>query len=86
MTDKVEIAKAFLVGEKRVKFAYLFGSVASGTAGPLSDLDLRRSISIARLDLFTHRLRLMEAGGDRRNRFTAAANVLGLEPSPIETV
>lgn len=50
MTDKLETAKAFLLGEKRVKFAYLFGSVASGKAGPLSDLDLAVYLD-GRLDL-----------------------------------
>lgn len=60
MIEKVDTAKAFLMGEKRVKFAYLFGSVASGTAGPLSDLDLAVYVD-GRLDLFNYRLILMEA-------------------------
>jgi len=60
MTDKVEIAKAFLATEERVKFAYLFGSVANGNAGPLSDIDLAVFLD-GRLDFFTWRLKLMEA-------------------------
>jgi len=60
MADKVKIAKAFLVAERKVKFAYLFGSLAAGTAGPLSDLDLAVYLD-GRLDLFKSRLQLMEA-------------------------
>ena len=60
MTDKIEIAKAFLIGEHRVKFAYLFGSLACGNAGPLSDIDLAVYLD-GRLDFFNHRLKIMEA-------------------------
>jgi predicted nucleotidyltransferase len=42
-----------------VKFAYLFGSMASGKAGPLSDLDLAIYLD-RRLDSFKYRLQLME--------------------------
>jgi len=60
VTDKVEIAKAFLIGDRRVKFAYLFGSLSRGNAGPLSDIDLAVYLD-GRLDLFNCRLKLMEA-------------------------
>jgi uncharacterized protein len=60
MTEKVEVAKAFLAGERKVKFAYLFGSLASGNSGPLSDLDLAVYLD-GRLDPFIYRLKLMEA-------------------------
>jgi len=60
MTNKVAVAKEFLVRERNVKFAYLFGSLATGTSGPLSDLDLAVYLD-GRLDLFTCRLKLMEA-------------------------
>lgn len=56
----VELAKAFLSAEPKVKFAYLFGSHASGQAGPLSDIDLAVYLD-GRLDLFKWRLRLMDA-------------------------
>jgi uncharacterized protein len=58
--DKVEAAKAFLVGERKVKFAYLFGSLACGNAGPLSDIDLAVYLD-GRLDLFNSRLKIMDA-------------------------
>ena len=60
MTHQVEIAKNFLVGERKVKFAYLFGSFASGNSGPLSDLDLAVYLD-GRLDFFSCRLKLIEA-------------------------
>jgi len=60
ITGKVEAAKAFLAGERNVKFAYLFGSIAKGNSGPLSDLDLAVYLD-GRLDFFTYRLKLMEA-------------------------
>ena len=60
LQDLVEVAKAFLVAERKVKFAYLFGSVATGKAGPLSDLDLAVYLD-QRVDFFNHRLSLMEA-------------------------
>jgi predicted nucleotidyltransferase len=56
----VELAKAFLIDEPKVKFAYLFGSHANGQAGPLSDIDLAVYLD-GRLDLFKWRLRLMDA-------------------------
>lgn len=58
--ELVEVAKAFLSAEKMVKFAYLFGSVATGKAGPLSDLDLAVYLD-RRVDFFNQRLFLMEA-------------------------
>jgi len=60
MSREVEIVRTYLAGEKRVKFAYLFGSHASGSTGPLSDLDLAVYLD-GRLDSFRYRLRLMEA-------------------------
>ena len=60
MKDKVETVKVFLAAERRIKFAYLFGSLANGNAGPLSDLDLAVYLD-GRLDCFTWRLKLMEA-------------------------
>ena len=60
MIDKIEMARAFLLGEKKVKFAYLFGSYACGNPGPLSDLDLAVYLD-GRLDLFNSRLKMMEA-------------------------
>jgi uncharacterized protein len=58
--DKVVLAKALLAEDKKVKFAYLFGSHSRGDAGPLSDLDLAVYLD-GRLDFFTYRLKLMEA-------------------------
>ena len=60
MSDVVEIIRTFLRAQQKVKFAYLFGSVASGEAGPLSDVDLAVYVD-GRLDMFNYRLKLMEA-------------------------
>jgi len=54
------VVNTFLASEKRVKFAYLFGSVAAGNSGPLSDIDIAVFLD-RRLDFFTCRLQLMEA-------------------------
>lgn len=60
MIDKVEIARKFLAGERKVKFAYMFGSLASGNSGPLSDLDLAVYLD-GRLNFFAYRLKLMDS-------------------------
>jgi hypothetical protein len=52
--------KDFLMAESKVKFAYLFGSMANGSIGPLSDLDIAVYLD-GRLNSFTTRLHLMEA-------------------------
>lgn len=46
--------------EKDVRFAYLFGSLASGKAGPLSDIDLAIWVADG-VDVFSLRLRLMKS-------------------------
>jgi len=58
--DMVTKTKDFLMAEGKVKFAYLFGSMATDSAGPLSDLDLAVYLD-GRLNCFTTRLHLMEA-------------------------
>ncbi|MCK4509625.1 MAG: nucleotidyltransferase domain-containing protein, partial [Desulfuromonadales bacterium] len=50
----------FFAEQPGVKFAYLFGSEASGATGPLSDLDLAVCLD-GRLNLFKEHLRLSEA-------------------------
>lgn len=51
----------FFTSESRVKFAYLFGSLANGGAmGPLSDLDLAVYLD-GRVNFFTNRLTLIES-------------------------
>lgn len=40
MMKKIEKAKKLLSSENNVVLAYLFGSVAEGLAGPLSDIDI----------------------------------------------
>jgi predicted nucleotidyltransferase len=37
---RIRQLKAYLVNQKYVQVAYLFGSLAKGTAGPLSDVDI----------------------------------------------
>ena len=60
LIETMEALRAFLATERRVKFGYLFGSLAHGNAGPLSDIDLAVFLD-GRLDFFTFRLKLMEA-------------------------
>lgn len=50
----------FFARQPVVKYAYLFGSLAAGTTGPLSDVDLAVSLD-GRVDAFTTRLKLSEA-------------------------
>lgn len=40
MDKKIEALKDLLGGRSEIKFAYLFGSLAKGTAGKLSDIDV----------------------------------------------
>lgn len=56
----IEKIKTFLAADRRVKFAYLFGSAAKGMAGPLSDLDIAVYLD-GRIDRFDYRLKLMES-------------------------
>lgn len=51
--------RRYLEGEPKVKFAYLFGSQAKGTAGPLSDIDIAVYID-PEMEAFRYRLALME--------------------------
>ena len=49
----------FFTGEPRVRFAYLFGSRARGTPGPLSDYDIAVGLTDG-TDAFDFRMRLLE--------------------------
>ena len=63
MSDQSEIMRllaSFFAERPEVKFAYLFGSEASGVTGPLSDLDLAVCLD-GRLNPFKGHLRLSEA-------------------------
>lgn len=60
MHDLVAKSKDFLMAERKVKFAYLFGSMANNSAGPLSDLDIAVYLD-GRLNCFTAKLHLMES-------------------------
>ena len=51
--------KAFFAADNKVKFAYLFGSMARNAEGKLSDLDLAVYLD-GRVDFFAYRLKLME--------------------------
>lgn len=55
LTPVVEL----LEKERHVEFAYIFGSQATGEAGPLSDLDIAVHLD-RRADRLTYRLKLME--------------------------
>jgi len=54
-----DIIKHSLENNRAVKFAYLFGSHARDTAGPLSDVDLAVYLD-NRFDFFSFRLHLLE--------------------------
>jgi predicted nucleotidyltransferase len=58
--ERIERVKRFLDREPSVKFAYLFGSVAEQTAGPLSDIDIAVYLD-RRYNQFAKRLTLMDA-------------------------
>jgi len=66
--DLITIAKEFVATEPKIKFAYLFGSMARQMCGSLSDLDIAVYLD-QKLDLFSWRLHLM----------TALAKALGTE-------
>ena len=55
-TDRI---RALLESQKTVKFAYFFGSQATGKAGPLSDLDIGVYLD-GRVNPLTYRLKLLE--------------------------
>jgi uncharacterized protein len=55
----LDVIRRFLENARAVKFSYLFGSHARGTAGPLSDVDLAVYLD-NRFDLFSARLHLLE--------------------------
>lgn len=57
--DKIKDLAPILEKDKRVKFAYLFGSRARGQAGPLSDTDVAVYLD-RRIKLGSYRLILME--------------------------
>ena len=56
---KIQDLTPILEKDKRVKFAYLFGSRARGQAGPLSDTDIAVYLD-GRIKLGDYRLNLME--------------------------
>lgn len=56
----LNLLKEFFAKVPEVKFAYLFGSVARGNAGPLSDLDIAVYF-IESVDNFTCRTKMMES-------------------------
>jgi hypothetical protein len=63
MSDQSDIRNhlvGFFAERPEVKFAYLFGSEASGATGPLSDLDLAVYLD-GRMNSFVAGLRLSEA-------------------------
>ena len=60
MQDVIEKIRALMAAQTFVKFSYLFGSVARGTSGPLSDIDAAVYLD-ARVNFFHRRLVLMES-------------------------
>ena len=56
----LNLVKEFLAKASEVQFSYLFGSVARGDAGPLSDLDIAVYVGEG-VDNFTCRTKTMES-------------------------
>ena len=56
----LNLLKKFFAKAPEIQFAYLFGSVARGNAGPLSDLDIAMYL-IEDVDNFTCRAKMMES-------------------------
>lgn len=50
----------FLASDRKIKFAYLFGSFARDDTGPLSDVDVAVYLD-EKVDLFRYKLKLIEA-------------------------
>lgn len=40
ITDRIQKLESLLINDQRVRFAYLFGELASGERKPLSDVDI----------------------------------------------
>ena len=57
--ERIEAARAMLQSERPLLFAYLFGSLAAGKAGPLSDVDIAVYLDDA-TDIGKYRLELIE--------------------------
>ncbi len=58
-SEIVETIKKILASERKVEFAYLFGSMSAGKTGRLSDIDLAVYLD-NRLDIFNYRLVFLE--------------------------
>lgn len=58
LQDLVELAERLFQRDPKVKFAYLFGSLAEGKVSPLSDIDLAVFLD-GRLNHFDYRLTLI---------------------------
>ncbi|PIR18315.1 MAG: hypothetical protein COV46_00540 [Deltaproteobacteria bacterium CG11_big_fil_rev_8_21_14_0_20_49_13] len=58
--QRIRQLKAYLVNQRFVQVAYLFGSVAKGSTGPLSDVDVAVLFNSESAQWYEHRLKLME--------------------------
>lgn len=70
--DEIKTAVSFVLEEKDVSFAYLFGSYAKGEANERSDVDLLISGSITGLDFFS-------LGGELERALHKRVDVIRLE-------
>ncbi len=58
--QRIRQLKAYLVNQKYVQVVYLFGSVAKGTPGPLSDVDIAVIFNSDQSQWYEQKMKLME--------------------------
>ncbi len=58
--QRIRQLRAYLVNQRYVQVAYLFGSAAKGTMGPLSDVDVAVIFNSPQDNWYENRLKLME--------------------------
>ncbi len=58
--QRIRQLKAYLVNQRFVQVAYLFGSAAKGMMGPLSDVDVAALFNSEPTQWYEHRMKLME--------------------------
>lgn len=58
--QRIKQLKAYLVNQRFVQVAYIFGSVAKGTFGPLSDVDIAVLFTSNSNEWYEQKMKLME--------------------------
>ena len=78
-TEKISTIRNILSKDRRIKFAYLFGSQAEKKNSPLSDTDIAVYLDV-RIDYFAYRLKLMETLAKKLKEETFDLIVLNTAP------